>query len=531
MSKTDLTPAMLREICDRSFYHFVRTMNVVPPGVKPVSKQIHKPLCDFFQDRSIYRKAIAMPRAWMKSTVFTKWGAIWLYLQDNESRILIASENERNAGRFLHWIEQQILTNKMLRLVYPELEEIDKSYTRTHRWSASEADLPRIGVYSEPTLTAIGVGGAAQSGHYTDILIDDLVGKKARESPAVLHSVMGWFDNTPELLVQPDPSMPDPSSIYNIGTFWFPGDYLCYVHETAPAYQFRVVPCQKDESLENEHNFIWIQNPEADAGESNWDQFPTEYYDDMRANPEKELDYWAQHMNNPAKSTALTKFEEGWLKFFHWEYRGGVAYIVCDDDKEEIPLSAVPQIGLIDPGGFSDKKPTKGSSRNAILIGGQPMSSIKKFVTYTWCGKFKEPEQLYEAWKTANKKMRPRLWKQEIYGQQMYILKDIQMRAKKDKINARIIPMESDERKDAKDLNIQALATPAANGEIYIHKNMRELIAEWRSYPNSLTKDLLDMMAKLNQLHWKRGRRKDLEDLNARNLGIGYGKPNPRTGY
>ena len=61
-----LSLPLIRQLCDRSFYHFVKIVggSVGQGGV--ISPVIHKPLCDFYQDRSIHRKAIFMPRAWLK---------------------------------------------------------------------------------------------------------------------------------------------------------------------------------------------------------------------------------------------------------------------------------------------------------------------------------------------------------------------------------------------------------------------------------------------------------------------------------
>ena len=473
----------------------------------PIDRYIHKPLCDFFQQPGLYRKVIAMPRDWLKSTVFTKWGAIWLYLQDPETRILIAAENERLAGRFLHWIQQQLMNNKFLREMYPELKQIDQGWVRSHRWSASECDLPRLGTYSEPTFTAIGVGGAAQSGHYTQVLIDDLVGKKAKESLLVLESVLRWFDNTPELLVQPHKDMGTPSSIHIHGTFWFPGDFLCYVRDKYPEFEFRVVPCRKRDPKSKFENLTYVQNPEAEPGESNWEQFPTEYYVQMQANPEKNIDYWAQHMNDPEQASELTNFDTSWLRYYRYEKREDKNYIVCEDDGEEFRVGSFPLYGFIDPGGFSDKRLTKTGSRFAIMTGGQPAGTHKKFITYAKAFRFKEPDKALDEVFLANeflKPVTPMVWRQEVYGQQAYILKDIRREAKRRGIPLRIVELEADENKDSKALNIDACKQPMFNGEYYIHKSMKDLISEIQVYPNGLTMDLIDLLGQMTKWAFKR---------------------------
>lgn len=511
-NRPSLTWAALRELSNRSFFHFVRLVNTAPPGCAKIDEHIHKPLCDFYQQPGTYRKVIAMPRDWLKSTVFTKWGAIWEYLRDNEARVLIAAENERLAGRFLHWIQQQLLTNKTLRSMYPELKQIDQGWIRSHRWSASECDLPRVGTYSEPTFTAIGVGGAAQSGHYTKLIIDDLVGKKAKDSPLVLESVLRWFDNSPELLVQPHKDMPHPSTISVHGTFWFPGDFLCYIRDKYQEFEFKVVPCRKTDKATPYEQMEYIQNPAVEAGESNWpDQFPTDYYVQMLANPEKNIDYWAQHMNDPEQASELTNFDIAWLKYYRIEERDGSKYIVCEDDGEQFRIGSFPLSGFIDPGGFSEKRLTKTGSRFAVMHGGQPTGTHKKFVTYAKAFRFKEPDKAHDEIFSAHEHFKPVVpatWFLECPAQQRYIFKDIRAQAKKRGIPFRLVELELDESKDAKAARIESLVQPMFNGEIYVHRNFKDLIGEIKVYPNGMTKDLLDILGQMNKKNWLRGERK-----------------------
>jgi len=540
-----LTDSQLRELCLRDYFFFVRYMNRTPKHVAPISEDIHAPLCDRYSDPDIYRGAIAMPRDWLKSTIFTKWGPIWRYLKDHEERILIAAENEKLAGRFLQWIEYQLLHNKRLRRIFPELLVIDRSYTKANPWSKSECLLPRDGVYSEPTITAIGVQGAAQSGHYTTIQIDDLVGKKAAESELVLDSVFKWFDNVNELLVQPHASMPNPSRIWIIGTFWFPGDFMSYVHNnTQKDYQFFVTPCRRWVDIANEEGLTYIQNQNVENGESNWpEQFPTAYYIEMLANPEKELIYWSQHMNMPQKAGAFTKFDLGWIRWWHYEDSGetldgmpGEKDIVLENTDGSpmlrVPANSVAWKAFFDPGGFAEKmKMTKGDSRNAIIIGGLVMGTKWKIVRYSWAGRFKTPDKLKDEVFKAHEACRPHIWRQEIFGQQEYILRDIKLEAKKRGIPLTILPFDHDTKKDAKDLAILGLVEPMFNGEIFLHRSMKDLVGEIVSYPSGITKDLIDMLAQLNKHYWPRGAGVDVAAINKRNHAPVKQSYSRTTGY
>ena len=483
---------------------------------KDISWDLHKPLCDFWQDPAPKRKSIFMPRDWLKSTIFTKWGAIWRYLQNNNIRILIASQNELNASRFLHEIQQQLRFNERLRDLYPRLQQVDETWIKKHRWSNTYCDLPADETYSEATFTSIGVGGAAQSGHYDVVNIDDPVGDKHLGSPAEMEKIMRWHDNTKELLDNPNYMSPFGSTIQIQCTFWSSGDYGCYVKDNYPEFQWRVVPALKDVNLKDEGNIIWQQNNQVDHMESNWpdspgDRFSTEYYKEMMADPEQQVIFWAQHMNNPHKASGLNKFDVSWIKYFRFEHQEDGLFIVCKDDDEEFLLNDIPLYGMIDPGGFAETKLSKAGSRNAILIGGQPRESIKKFVIYTWCGKLKSPQDFLNQVFSAHREWKPRAWKIETVGAQAYIYKDIIEERNRRKLSLPIYKMEPDVRKDAKDQGIQALMHPMVNGEIYLHESMRDLITEIKNYPHGLTVDLVDMLGKIYKFHWTRKKIRDID--------------------
>ena len=497
-------------------------MNPPPKDACPITREIHKPLCDFSQDKTKKRKAICMPRDWLKSTLFTQWKTIWAYLQNNEIRQLLAMENSDLGMKKLSFTQKQVRYNKRLRQIYPELERVDDVWVRSNRWNKTEMELPCDGIYPEPSVSIIGVGGAAQSGHYDIIRIDDLVGKKAMESAIVMEGVLQWMDNSEELLVEPDLNTPNASSIELVGTFWSKGDYFSYVQKEYPEFEWRSVPCLKDFELEEESkgNIKWVQNPESGQGESNWpEQFPTQHYVNMKANPQKSQIFWSQHMNSPGRGGegGFNKFDVRWLKYFYIEEIDGIKWAVCKDDGEKFRVKDISLYGMIDPGGFSEMKLMKRGSRNAILIGGQPRETKKKFIFYTWAGKFKTPgDFIYEVFK-AEDLWRPKHWRIDPHGQQGYILGDIRQASrdgyllhgnKQEPHPISISKMPYDVKESVKDDDIIALADPMSQGFIYVIEGMKDLIGEVEDYPNGLTKDLVDMLAKLHKLYFTRSETK-----------------------
>lgn len=512
-----------REACDASlFYFIVQVGGSVEKAGGDIIPEIHKPICDFWQNPTIYRKAVFMPRIWRKTTCLTKWGSVHSYLQNNEIRILIASENEKLAARFLRWMQNQILKNERLRWLYPELQVVTPAYAKVNPWSRTECLLPRIGGYTEPTFTAIGITGAAQSGHYEIINCDDLIGEKGMESPSVMEDAMRWFDGAEDLLDVSDLNKSDPSTIKIVGTHWANGDLGHYIQNEYPIYKWIIVPALKDEDLTSKKNITWLNNPSVNQGECNFQPvFSTEYYQEMQSTPRGEIIFWTQQMNCPEKAGgALNKFDIKWLRYYRWEERDNRMWLICENDDgsdgEAFRLSEIPLYGMIDPGGFAEIKSVKRGSRNAIVIGGQPPNTTKKFITYTWAGRLKKPSMFLDEVFKAHKEQKPRVWRIEVIGAQQYIYKDILEERRLRGINLPISPLEVDNKRDAKDHNIQALMNPMSNGEVYIHRSMRDLIVEIQNYPHGLTVDLLDMAGKLNHCYWSRRERESVEVIRMR---------------
>lgn len=514
-----------RRACDQSLFFFIKEMGAfMKGGGGDSSLFIHRPICDRWQNPDTYRQAVHMPRAWRKTTCLTIWGNIWEYLQNNEIRILVPSEKQDTAAKWIKQIGTLVLNHRRLRWIYPELLFIDNEYIRTHRWSGYQIDMPRVGFYPDPTIECVGIRGAAQGGHYDLVSADDLVGEKGFESAIVMEDAKRWLDNVEELL--DDPSFrPGASRIRILGTHWSPSDIGTYIQDRYPEFAFFIVPCRKDSKLQRDpkkpEQVTYINNPLSEESESNFPEaFPTEHYIKMLANPEKEIQYWSQHMNVPSGGSIFTKFDYAWIRWYHFEDRPALSdpsrtekWIVCDDGKE-FRVNDIPLYGMIDPGGLAEKWTSKGASRNAMLVGGQPSDSYRKFVVATWAKRIKQPSDFKDELWRLDAIWHPR-WKVEIFGQQAYIYRDILEEKKKRGSGIRVSSLEADNQKNAKEARIDALKEPMANGEIYLHKSMKDLIGEIQTYPGGLTKDLVDMLGAINKHHWTRQKPGDLLKQNA----------------
>jgi len=553
-------------MCDRSFFQFVRIVggSVNQGGV--IDEHIHGQICRALENPLITKRlAIATPRDWLKSTVPTKWWTIYLYLRDQEERQLIAAENERLSSSMLRWIGKQLMTNELLRKLYrdklsyhhpddgsnedgtPKFRLIDAYWRKTcGGWSGKQLNLPRKGAWNEPSIMAIGIRGAVQGGHYTSIHIDDLVGEKAMESVDVMDDCRRWFDNVNETLVNPDHESPTGSKIYIIGTHWGIGDFFHYVQTKYTEYSWYIAPCRKDVSLDDQDfdsevvgsfNCRWVQHPDQANGETNWpgSPFTTKYYVDMLNNPEKVAIYWAQHANQPGKAGGFEKFDTQWLNYYRLEDRSNGQYIVClkedTSDGEAFRVQDMKLYGAIDPGGFAVKKRLTKGSRNAIVIAGQPYNSVKKFILHAEAFHFKKPSDFIDKIFAAHDKWSPRNWMIDTEGQQTYIYEDIIEARNVRGVRLSIAPLQKDRSKDSKDNDIVGLIEPVSQGEFYIHRTHTEAKAEIATFPGGMTRDILDMIAKLMKHRLSRKKKRDTAHLNITHQVRRTSGRNPVSGY
>ena len=513
----------IREVIDGSFYHFVKIIGGSINQGGDISPIIHGPGCRFATDPDEKRNGILMPRIWRKSTVYTKWRPIYLYLKNPSRRQLLGSENAGLSSRFLTFIKRQLLQNRTLRWLYErELSQLTSSWILKKqksgmkpRWGKYEIDLPRDEWYSEASMSAIGLATSAQSGHYDDLHLDDIIGEKARGSITIMETVLNWIDNMYDLLVEPDLEEEDASSITITGTHWAPGDAYCYIQEKHPEFNWLITPALKDTKLQDTFNIHWLQNPNVEHDECNYPEvFSTEYYREMRNNPEMSLRFWCEQQNNPSRAVTMTKFDENWLKTYHFEKRHDHLYVVCDLDNQAFLYDDLYCYGMVDPGGFLEKDVTKRSSRNAMMIAGRPKGSDRIFVIYTFARKFKMPKDFMDELFRVNKIYRPRVWRVEVNAQQEYILRDI-IEAKRERNEVlSVLPIEALSVKDAKHKDIIALLKPMAAGNIYIDPAMKDFKTEVRVYPGGMTVDLLDLLGKIYREYFSAGQSDAVSRIN-----------------
>jgi len=369
----------IRLLCLKSLYYFVEIIinHTLPADIRLPLQPFHRRVLDFTQRDDIYRYGILMPRYFGKSWNITQSKPIWDWLHNHDVRILIAAETHGKAKNFLHFITRQIESNEVLHYFFPE-SVTSKEYRRTHRWSSEEVEMPRSGIWAQPTFKCVGVGASIQGYHGDHVYLDDIIGKKAMMSPVVRADTETWYSNVEELLHQPDPQGMHPSRVWLIGTHWGPADIYCKIQDTDPDYH-------------------WIKIQAEVNGIPTWpERLSAEEIMKMKADPERAIVFYSQMQNDP-RSTDLTDFEAEHLQYYEiitLEDKPHIQFQDKLDRKRIVSISELEVKATIDPA-FSESG-LKKTSRTAIVVVGVHKETNLKFVLEAWAKRIQEPRHLYE---------------------------------------------------------------------------------------------------------------------------------------
>lgn len=198
-------------------------------GYTKLLPDTHGPLCSFLDTCTGKRRLIQMPRSHFKTTITTVAHRIQNLLHNPELRILIVGDTAPNARKHLKKIANHFEHNRLLRWLFPERCWEDVSAAPA--WSQDQIYLPTESgtpaLHGEPTLDAIGAGGAAVSRHYDIINPDDLIGEDEFFSEVEMEKKIDWFSGLEALFVPPvaDGQMDIPS------TFWRVDDVYAFAEE------------------------------------------------------------------------------------------------------------------------------------------------------------------------------------------------------------------------------------------------------------------------------------------------------------
>lgn len=156
------------------------------------------------------RTLVLAPRGHGKSTLCTVGFTLWRIARSPETRILLASATAFQAEGFLRQVRAQIESCHALRRLF--------GLRPDRPWTGSEIAVARRGLYKEPTVTALGVGGAVIGRHYDTIVCDDVVDRDSAATAEQRRRLREWFG---AVLV---PCLEPTGTLHLVGTRWHDDD-------------------------------------------------------------------------------------------------------------------------------------------------------------------------------------------------------------------------------------------------------------------------------------------------------------------
>ncbi|MDZ7815307.1 MAG: phage terminase large subunit [Planctomycetota bacterium] len=188
------------------------------------------------------RTVLLAPRGHGKTTICDILYVLWAVLSNPDIRVLIVSNTMGQAKAFLREIAAHL-----------QREEIEKLWgpRKGERWTETEIQLPRKRVAKEPTVTAVGTGGAIISRHYDLIICDDIIDEENSSSARQREKVRTWFYKTLMPCLEPDGRM------HIIGTRWHYGDLY---GELSKRWKLRI-----DRAIDREGKVLWPDKFSADT--------------------------------------------------------------------------------------------------------------------------------------------------------------------------------------------------------------------------------------------------------------------------
>jgi hypothetical protein len=211
-----------------------------------LTAHFHQDVCRFLQKTPPYRKLVLMPREHAKTAIVSGGLPSHILIQPKESniyfpglegsecRILLAGETERMAKKNLRVVKNVFEENKVFRAFWPHrCWGIDE--TRAKEWSSESIIIPRENEWPDPTIKAVGVGGAITGARPNVMIKDDLVSFKAMNSEIVMQEAIDWHVASRALLDTYEVESGLSSLEFIIGTRWAVHDLYSYIIDNDPS--------------------------------------------------------------------------------------------------------------------------------------------------------------------------------------------------------------------------------------------------------------------------------------------------------
>lgn len=211
-----------------------------------LTPHFHQDICNFLQQVPPYRKLVLMPREHAKTAIVSGGLPLHILIQPaatnvyfrgmegSECRILLAGETERMAKKNLRVLKSVMEENKVFRAFWPH-RCWGAGERKQKEWSSESIIIPRANEWPDPTIKAVGVGGAITGARPNVMIKDDLVSFKAMNSDVVMDEAIEWHKASRALLDTYEVESGLQSLEFIVGTRWQVFDLYSYIIDNDPS--------------------------------------------------------------------------------------------------------------------------------------------------------------------------------------------------------------------------------------------------------------------------------------------------------
>ena len=481
-----------------------------------LTDHLHKPICDSLE-RSHIKDVYELPRDHFKSTICSEglpmWWALPVSKQDIEEflelgytdefirwlgechdpdvRTCLISENITNSAKLGSKVRYHFESNDVFRALFPEIIPTTKETWTNYSLHVRRSNVG--GGHGEGTFDFLGVGGALQSRHYNKVIEDDLVGRKAIESPSIMDKTIDYHRLLVGAFESEDREHENTELV--VGNRWAYTDLNSHIREHEPWFRF---------STHSALGGCCVEHP-ADTP-----IFPEEFsFGKLLKIKDRQGSYnfSCQYLNNPCAPEDADFKEEwlGWFKtgvdlkgrtVFQFETQNGVV-------KKDLLMGHLRIAMVSDPahGGNATSK----RCRHAIVVVGQ--TDTNEFLLLDcWaeaCSYDKYIAKLFEmmaTWRLHRVGL-------ETVAAQKYLAYHLQYRASVTGQTIKIDELKGEvEAPDGgltrnKEWRIRNVLSPIfERGAFYSQRRFQDFLGEYSTFPKGRYVDILDSLAYVPQL-------------------------------
>jgi hypothetical protein len=520
---------------------------------RKLTETLHKPILERLE-QDVPRYLIELPRDHYKTTMVTEGRNMWRVLPFNERdevcmrelgyddefiawmkrahdpsrRILIVSEVLSNAIKFGTRIDWHYKENSLFRWLFPEIiPDVKETWTNESKQQKCTARGPQ----GEGTFDFIGVGGALQSRHYTDVDEDDPVGRDALESEIVMEKTIQYH----QLLIGAFES-------FHTGTWtvvnnrWAPNDLSGWIRKNQPEFVIEHHSAEGGccEAHPNGEPIFPEEFSKKTLAEIRRIQGPYLYshqFLNLPVNPEECIfkpEWLRFYAATKSPVDPITTFADPYGKQKNRSWLRHMAFGQAPPLKDLDPNVLVRSM-IVDPNHAEER----GRCHHAIVVTGLNPETDNIYLLDVWAQSASYDALTENIYKMAARWNLLEFWLETVAAQRIlkYHIEYRNKHVKPEKGERRLTVRElkSDRGANAKRVRIESLEPVLREGRLWVREDQSEFLDEYYDYPSGRTVDVLDCLGYAPQT-WNAIHAKSImKSIDARRQK--YKGRSSRTGY